>query len=177
MQKNTKITVQILLGATVIASFAQITYTINLSNLSIPVTGQSLAVVLIASFLGAQNGTVAVLIYLLLGLLGLPVFAGASGGLEVLKSGSMGFLFGFLPTAYCSGYLESKNKNNNFFRRFLGLLFVTALLFFCGVAWLAMKYDVQTALKYGFFPLVGGAIIKLFLASSIIFVTKKYYFK
>ncbi len=177
MQKNTKIAIQILLGVVVIALFAQITYTINLSNLSIPVTGQSLAIMLIASFLGAQNGTVAVLIYLFVGLLGLPIFADAVGGLEVLKSGSLGFLLGFLPTAYCSGYLESKNKNNNFFRRFLGLLFVTGLLFFCGVAWLAMKYDFQTALQYGFFPLILGAIIKLFLASLIIFVTKKYYLK
>ena len=95
MQKNTKIAIQILLGVVVIALFAQITYTINLSNLSIPVTGQSLAIMLIASFLGAQNGTVAVLIYLFVGLLGLPIFADAVGGLEVLKSGSLGFLLGF----------------------------------------------------------------------------------
>ena len=74
----------------------------------IPVTMQTFAVLTISCLLGPKQGPLAVLVYLLLGLVGVPVFSGFQGGAAVLFSATGGYLLGFLFTAAVTGALSSK---------------------------------------------------------------------
>ena len=73
-----------------------------------PFTMQTFAVSLCAGVLGAKKGTLAVAIYLLLGIVGLPVYSGFMSGVGVLLGATGGYLLGFLPFCGLSGYLFQK---------------------------------------------------------------------
>lgn len=90
--------------ALIIALLAQITIPFGL----IPLTGQTFAIGLVATILGARLSTLATLIYILLGLIGLPVFAGFSSGLGVIFGSTGGFLLGFLVTTCLTGKILEK---------------------------------------------------------------------
>ena len=70
---------------------------------SVPVTIQAFVVALIGYFLGVKNGLVAMTAYILLGLVGVPVFASFQGGLHTLISYTGGFIFGYLPFVFLCG--------------------------------------------------------------------------
>ena len=90
-------------GAAIIAVLAQVTIPLPL----IPITGQTLAVGIIVTILGTRLGTLSVLLYILLGAAGLPVFSGMSGGLGILVGPTGGYIVGFLATAIIMGlYLD-----------------------------------------------------------------------
>lgn len=74
----------------------------------VPVTLQTFAVCLAAAMLGWRRGFLAVLVYLLLGAVGVPVFAGMSGGLGILMGPTGGYLIGFLPAAIIIGLVAEK---------------------------------------------------------------------
>ncbi|WP_024984710.1 biotin transporter BioY [Brevibacillus borstelensis] len=92
--------------AAVTAVFSQITIPLPV----IPITGQTLAVGFTATILGSRWGTVAILIYVLLGAVGLPVFSGASGGPQVLVDKTGGYIFGFIFTAFATGLILEKTR-------------------------------------------------------------------
>ena len=75
---------------------------------SVPITLQTFAVCLTAAMLGWKRGTLSVLIYILLGTVGLPVFAGLKGGLGVLIGPTGGYIIGFLPAAVLIGFIAEK---------------------------------------------------------------------
>lgn len=84
------------LFAAIIGIFAQITIPLPL----VPITGQTLAIGLAATILGARYGTLSVLLYILMGAVGIPVFSQFSGGFSVLVGPTGGFIVGFIPTAF-----------------------------------------------------------------------------
>lgn len=77
----------------------------------LPITLQSLGAMLAGLVLGPVGGTWAVLLYLTLGSIGLPVFAGGRSGTEAILGPSGGYLIGFLPGAWITGMLSTKSKN------------------------------------------------------------------
>ena len=77
----------------------------------IPITAQSLGVMLCGVILGAKRGALAVLLFLSLVALGLPLLAGGRGGLGVFTTPWAGFLFGFAAAAYTTGYIMEKFKH------------------------------------------------------------------
>lgn len=120
----------------------------------IPVSLQFVFVMLAAFILGAKRGSLAVLIYVLLGLAGLPIFTGG-GGPQYILSPSFGYLLGMILAAFVTGTIAEKTRRRtlwqNFLAAFLGLLIVYAL----GVAWL---YLIKNIYLGGSAPL--GALIK-----------------
>ena len=92
---------QIVMGSIVIAIGAQVA--IYLSWSPVPITGQTLAIALVAGILGPKRGVLAVLTYLAEGMLGLPVFAGGVGGLAPFFSPRLGYLIGFISQAFIVG--------------------------------------------------------------------------
>ena len=70
---------------------------------AVPITIQAFVVALIGYFLGTKNGVIVVTVYILLGLVGVPVFASLQGGLHVLVGYTGGFVFGYLPFVCLSG--------------------------------------------------------------------------
>lgn len=74
----------------------------------VPFTAQTFAALVAAAVLGRRGGTLAVLVYILLGAAGLPMFSGFRGGLGVLLSSTGGYIIGFLPCAYVCGRLSER---------------------------------------------------------------------
>lgn len=160
--KRLKVMMTTALFAAIIAVLAQVTIPLPL----VPITGQTLAIGLAATILGAKYGTLSVLIYLLMGAIGLPVFAQMSGGLGILFGPTGGFLFAFIPTAYVIGlYLEKSGftLKNAIFANLIGTLISLTI----GTVWL--KYVVAltwtAAFLAGFFPFIIVGILKAVLAA------------
>ena len=164
----------IFLGAFVIYLGALVSFSINWSALEIPITGQSLAVLVVGFLLGRKLGMRAVAVYLLLGIIGLPVFAEGKFGMEILTGGSGGFLYGFLFAAYFIGWLRESGFDKNFLLCLLAMTFGTAVIIAFGVGHLSYLYGFEKALEYGFYPFWQGAIVKIFLGAIIVFLFRKY---
>lgn len=134
----------------------------------IPITGQTLAVGLTATILGSRYGTLAILIYILLGAFGLPVFSEAKGGFHVLIGASGGYIFGFVFTAYLTGLILEKTKftlKNAVIANLVGMI---VTLFF-GTIQLKYVLDVpwQEAVALGVTPFLLVGVVKAVLASVI----------
>lgn len=90
---------------------------------AVAVTLQTAAVAFCGYYLGAKRSVAAISAYILLGVVGVPVFSGLSGGIAVLFSASGGFIIGFVPLAlFCSAYKENGKFSLSFVMGLLGLL-------------------------------------------------------
>lgn len=158
---------QILVAVIFVAFFAQIEIILPVNKDGIPITGQTFAVLLVGFFLGTRKATLAIIVYLILGIIGLPVFAGGSGGFDVLLNDSVGFLFGFIFGAAITGYFGEIGWGNTFLKCFLGMVIGTMIITAFGLIPLTVKYGIQSALKYGFYPFLWGALIKTLLGATI----------
>src|SRR5690625_4066915 len=103
--------------------------------LGVPITGQTLAIGLAATILGSRNGTLATILYIIIGAIGIPVFAQMQAGMGVIFGPRGGFLIVFIPTTLLMGiYLEITSftfKNAliaDFLGMFITLFFVTIWL-------------------------------------------------
>ena len=147
---------------------------------AIPFTLQTLGVFLAVGLLGGRRGTLAVLVYLLLGLVGLPVFAGFHGGPGALMTPSGGYLIGFLFSALLMWGIERA-----FGRRLpaLGVSMVLGLLvcYAFGTVWFMVVYarttgpvGVMSALGWCVFPFVVPDLVKLGLGVTLARRVKRY---
>jgi len=156
-----------LLGLLFIAIMAQVTITTPEAMGGIPITGQSLAVLLVGFLLPFPWGGTVVLLYLLLGAIGLPIFAETRSGWGVLSGGSGGFLLGFMPAAFLMGYLRERGWGLHFGWSLLANLLGTLLIVGTGVLRLAALYDFPKALDYGLFPFWKGALLKVLIGGFV----------
>lgn len=150
--------------AAIIAVLSQFVLPIGL----IPLTGQTFAIGLAVTILGMRTGTLSILIYLGLGLIGLPVFAGMKGGIGVLFGPTGGFLVGFIFTGILTGWLLEKygfSYVSAIIANSLGAL--VTLLF--GTLWLMLmtKLPVTNAFAAGFIPFIIPGIVKAIAASYL----------
>ncbi len=140
---------------------------------TVPFTMQTFAVFLTLMLLGGRLGTITIIVYLLLGAVGAPVFANFSGGLGVLVGSTGGYLIGFLATGLiywlCEKYI-AQNKMLEAIVLTLGLLLCYAI----GTLWFVAVYTantgeigVMTALGWCVFPYVIPDLIKLGLAFGL----------
>ena len=137
---------------------------------AVPFTLQTLGVFLAVGILGGKRGTMAVLVYILLGAIGIPVFAGFSGGIGVLTGTTGGYIVGFLASALVMWGMErafGKGKKIQILSMFLGLLACYAV----GTLWFMAVYTQQTGevgvlavLGWCVFPFVIPDILKIALA-------------
>ncbi len=105
----------------------------------VPFTLQTFGVFLVSGALGKKRGTVAVLIYILLGAVGIPVFSGGRGGLGILFGDTGGYIFGFLAAAFvCGSFCERKEKSIG--PLVLAMLFGLFVCYLIGSAWVYFVY-------------------------------------
>ena len=159
---------QIIVAILFIALFAQLSIAVPIGESDIPITGQTFAVLLSAYWLKQKWGTIAVSVYVLLGALGLPIFADAKAGLDVLTGGSGGFLIGFIVAAYVMGYLGKKDWQASLTKSIVAMTVGTIIILLFGVGRLTMLYDIDRGLAYGFYPFWKGAIIKVLLGAVVL---------
>ncbi|PCN44975.1 BioY family transporter [Brevibacillus laterosporus] len=152
------------------AVFAQITIPLP----TVPITGQTLAVGLVATVLGSRYGTVSMVLYALLGAIGVPVFAGFSGGPQVLIGPTGGFIFGFIATAFIMGYLLEKTKYT-FTMALIANLLGMVVTFLFGVVQLKLVLNLgwAGAMAAGVTPFIAGGIIKAVLAAYVGIILRK----
>jgi biotin transport system substrate-specific component len=152
------------LFAAIIGILAQVTIPLPL----VPITGQTLAIGLAATILGARYGTFAVILYLIIGAAGIPVFAEMSGGISKIFGPTGGYLVGFVPTAYITGLILEKTKftvANAILANIVGM--VIALTF--GTIWLkyAASLSWTAAIAGGATPFVLVGVIKAAIAGWV----------
>lgn len=135
----------------------------------VPITGQTLAVVLTAAALGPARGVSGQALYLALGLVGLPFFSDASGGVDVVVGATGGYLVGFLPAALLIGLAARRGADRRVASAFLLFAAGQLVIFGFGVPWLALVADLSAtqALEAGFYPFVLGGVVKAVLAGLL----------
>ena len=153
----------VLAGAGLITLLAQL----RIEVWPVPITGQTLGVLLAGALLGFRRGTLATALYVGSGLAGLPVFAGTGVGLIVLKGMTGGYLIGFLLSAGVIGLLAEHGFLQSYGRAMLAMAIATVPVFVLGVAWLLHFRSPREALYGGFLLFVPGACIKIAIASWI----------
>ncbi len=134
----------------------------------IPVSLTNLVIFFAAYLLGAKLGTLSVLIYLLLGAVGLPVFSGYAGGVAKLAGPTGGFLIGFLAAAFFTGLFVDKFAAKPVFAA-LGMVLGDAAAYVLGVLWFmkVMPSDFMTAVTACVLPFLVWDAAKIVLASAL----------
>ena len=140
----------------------------------VPMTLQTLMVMLLPFFCGTGPASAAVAAYLMLGAAGAPVFAGAGAGLTVLFGPTGGFLFGFLLAAALIAFCARRWLLMHIGSVLACLFTADALIFICGLSWLALVIDDwQKALALGLYPFIIGELSKLVLATALIVLARR----
>lgn len=133
----------------------------------VPVTMQTLAVLLSGAVLGAKRGVSSQLVYLGMGLAGLPWFA-KGGGLGYILSPTFGYLLGFILCAWVVGFLAERGFDRNLKTAILAMALGNGILYIPGLLWLGKFVGYKKVLAVGFFPFIFGDILKVFLAASLL---------
>lgn len=145
----------------------------------VPFTLQSFGVFVTAGLLGGTKGLVSVLVYILLGIAGLPVFAGARGGLSVLLGETGGYIIGFLPMVFFCGKLCERKQSIP--RMYIAMTVGLLLCYATGILWNVIVFfgadywnGVSTVVISQIIPCVVPDIIKMTLAVFTVKKLKEY---
>jgi len=159
LRREASIIGEALLGSLIIALLAQVA--IPLYFTPVPITGQTLAVMLVGLLFGPRGGVNAVLAYLAEGALGLPVFAGGVGGLGLLLGFKGGYYIAFLGQAYLAGCVARWDV----VRRSVALMGIALLQMAFGTLWLSF-FVGASAFAFGFLPFIFGEAFKVALLAA-----------
>ena len=131
----------------------------------VPIAMADFFVMLAGLFLGWKHGLACVALFLTLGVLGMPVFAGGGAGLAVLVGPTGGYLFGYLLLVASVGFISGMMKPS-LAAYLIALIIGNVLLYIAGVFWLRVVLGLswQAALAVGFMPFVIGIVIKIAVA-------------
>ena len=154
-------TVLVLGGALLTAAAAQLT--IHVPWTPVPITGQTFAVLLVAAALGMRLGVASQALYVVLGAVGLPFYAGAEGGWTAATGSTAGYLVGFVVAAAIVGAPRRAAPGPLAADVPPGFAFGSAVIYVCGAAWLAHSLDVsaERAIELGVTPFLLGDALKI----------------
>jgi len=134
----------------------------------VPMTLQTLAVLVLAAAYGARLGAAAVALYLVEGLLGAPVFAGAIAGPAYMMGPTGGYLAGFLAAAALTGFLAERGWDRSWPRLLAAMAIGHAVIFAFGYAWLARLIGPDKAFALGVAPFALATLVKTLLAVALV---------
>ena len=156
----------VITGVAFISLLAQIA--IPVPGSPVPVTGQTLGVLLLATSYGATLGTTTFFTYLLVGALGAPVFANGGSGIERIVGATGGYLVGMLLTSALLGYLGGRRWDQKFKTALPAMLIGIVLTFGFGLLWLHQYTgkDWAWTISAGFTPFIIGEILKIAIAGT-----------
>jgi biotin transport system substrate-specific component len=133
----------------------------------VPVTGQTLVVLLIGMTYGPRLGGITMAAYLFEGALGLPVFAGGAAGAAVLMGPTGGYLFGFLLAGVSMGYLAERGMGRTVVSTISAMVIGNFVIYLCGALWLANFIGFGQAIAAGVLPFLYGDALKLVVAAGL----------
>ncbi|MBI5161823.1 MAG: biotin transporter BioY [Micrococcales bacterium] len=136
----------------------------------VPITGQTLAVLLVGASLGTVRGAVSMIVYALIGVLGVPVFSDAASGAGVLLGPTGGYIIGFIASAALVGWLSERAWDRRLLKAAATFLAGTVVTFAFGLPWLAvaLRIDLPTTLQFGLYPFLLGGLIKAAVAAALL---------
>lgn len=164
---------RVLRGAILIAlgtALLTLSAKVNLPLPYVPMTLQTLVVLMIGAAYGWRLGSLTVIAYLAEGALGLPVFAGPVGGLAPLVGPTAGYLYGFVLAAFATGWLSQRGWDSSVLWLFVAMGIGHVLILGTGFAWLAfgMKLGVGKAWLVGIVPFVAASLVKNALGATLV---------
>lgn len=135
----------------------------------VPITGQTFGVLLVGGALGFRRGLTAVLLYLVLGVVGLPFFAEGKSGLTIVFGASGGYLLGFIVAGALVGRLAELGWDRHLAGAVGAMAIGNALIYVVGLPWLAFvtHSDAPKAVQLGLLPFILGDVLKLVLAAIV----------
>ena len=153
-------------GAALTGLFAQL----SVPLWPVPITGQTLAVLLVGTALGPLRGALAMSVYWVAGVVGVPVFSEASSGLATALGPSGGYIIGFIASAYLVGRLAERNWDRKVIGAALSFFAGTVTTFVFGMVWLAISLgaNLQQTLEWGLYPFLIGGAVKAAVAAAVI---------
>jgi biotin transport system substrate-specific component len=158
-------------GAALVAVLAQVAVPLW----PVPVTGQTLAVLLVGAGLGAARGAASLSLYALLGALGLPIYSDASSGWSVLLGPTGGYIIGFIASAAIVGWAAERSWDRGWYKPIITFIGGSLVVFAFGLPWLAVALgqlglpnDLQSVLIAGFYPFIIGGVIKAAIAAALL---------
>ena len=153
-------------GAALTAVLAQVAVPLY----PVPITGQTLAVLLVGATLGAARGALSLAVYAVLGIVGLPVFSDFAGGPEVVLGPTGGYILGFIASAALVGWLSERAWERQVLKALATFAAGTLVVFAVGLPWLAvaLQLDLATTLQAGLFPFLIGGAIKAAIAAGLL---------
>lgn len=133
----------------------------------VPISFTNLAIYLALYILDWKKGTISYLLYLIIGLAGLPVFSGFTGGIGKLAGPTGGYIIGFIPMAIIAGIII--DKFNKRWIQFTGMVVATAVCYAFGTLWFCLQSgtDAAAALSICVIPFIPGDLIKMIIAITI----------
>jgi biotin transport system substrate-specific component len=156
----------IIFGSVFVALSSQLTFYLPFSP--VPFTGQTFAVLLTGAVLGSKRGGLSLVLYLMEGVMGMPVFAGGAGGLVVLFGPTAGYLIGFVPAAMLVGLLAEKGLDRHRYSILLAFFLGQAVIYFFGVLHLSSFVDIRQVFKLGVAQFLIGDTIKAGIAMLLL---------
>ncbi len=163
-------------GAALTAGAAQIV----IPMWPVPITGQTFAVLLVGTTLGALRGALSMVLYIALGAIGLPIFTEGSAGWHVIAGPTGGYLVGFVLAAILTGWLAQRSWDRKVVGAGVTFLAGTVVIYAVGLPWLSVALgqlgypnDLGATLQSGLMPFVPGDILKAVVAGALLPVTWK----
>jgi biotin transport system substrate-specific component len=156
----------VVLGAALVGGFAQL----YVPLWPVPVTGQTLAVLLVGATLGAVRGAIAMVVYALVGIVGVPWFSEASSGWNVIAGPTGGYIIGFIVSAFFVGWLSERQWDRKVLKAIATFLGGSAVVFAFGLPWLAfaLNLNLDQTLQGGLYPFILGGAIKALIAAGLL---------
>lgn len=141
----------------------------------VPVTGQTLAVLLVGASLGAARGAASLSLYAILGAIGLPIYSDSSSGWSVLLGPTGGYIIGFIVSAAVVGWAAERSWDRGWYKPIITFVGGSLVVFAIGLPWLAVSLgqlglpnDLQSVLIAGFYPFIIGGLIKAAIAAALL---------
>jgi biotin transport system substrate-specific component len=134
----------------------------------VPITGQTLAVLLVGASLGATRGALSMIVYALAGLAGLPVYSDHTSGAAVLFGPTGGYIVGFVLAAGFTGWLAQRRLERRVVPGMLAFVAGSVVVFLVGLPWLKVVLGLTWAqtIAAGFTPFIVGGLIKAAIAAA-----------
>lgn len=162
----------VLAGVALVALLAKVSFFIG----PVPITGQTLGVIVVGAALGARRGAACLTAYMLVGLAGLPVFAAPVAGPGYVLSPSFGFIIGFVPAAFVAGWFAERAWDRTPWLAFVGFVAASAIPFVIGLPYLAVilatvlaqPVTLGSVAAAGLWPFIVPGLIKAAFAALLV---------